>query len=506
MSAADCVQDAAVGPCALVIFGAKGDLTKRKLIPALLNLAGDGLLPQEFAVIGFGRGDITDDAWRARMREDIQEFSTGAVDGRVWDWLESRLSFVNGDFEDPEAFVRLAAELRRVESERNTGGNVLNYLAIAPRFFGEVVRRLAEAGALPRGEEPWHRVVVEKPFGRDLESARELNDELRSVLSERQIYRIDHYLGKETVQNLLVFRFANGIFEPIWNRQYVDHVQISVAETLGVEKRGGYYDNAGALRDMVPNHVFQLISLVAMEPPISFEADAVRDEQAKVIRAIQSMTAQEVLSRTVRGQYAGGRAGGRDLADYRGEEQVAENSATETFVAMRLGVDNWRWKHVPFYLRVGKALPKRTTEIHVQFKRPPLTLFRDTPIERLAPNVLTVNVQPDEGIHLGFGAKVPGATMCIETVDMNFTYAEHFGSKPATGYERLLYDAMLGDQTLFQRADMVEGAWAVVDPILDVWGALPPRDFPNYRAGTWGPNEADELLGKDGRRWLPTGE
>jgi glucose-6-phosphate 1-dehydrogenase len=326
---------------------------------------------------------------------------------------------------------------------------------------------------------------------------------LRKLLEENQIYRIDHYLGKETVQNLLVFRFANGIFEPIWNRRYVDHVQITVAETVGVETRGDYYDKSGAMRDMVPNHIFQLITLVAMEPPISFEADAVRDEQTKVLRAIQPMTPEDVLQRAVRGQYGDGAAGGKKVTAYRTNPKVRPNTATETYVAMKLNVENWRWTGVPFYLRVGKAMAKRSTEIAITFKRPPFTLFRDSPIEKLTPNQLVVNIQPDEGISLVFGAKIPGATMRLGGVQMDFKYADHFGSTPSTGYERLLYDAMAGDVTLFQRADMVEAAWRVVDPILDVWQSLPPRNFPNYAAGSAGPKEADELLAKDGRAWRP---
>jgi glucose-6-phosphate 1-dehydrogenase len=364
-----------------------------------------------------------------------------------------------------------------------------------------VVENLAAAGLCCASTGAWRRVVVEKPFGHDLDSARALNQALRSHLSEDQIYRIDHYLGKETVQNLLVFRFSNGIFEPIWNHRYVDHVQITVAETLGVERRGGYYDKAGALRDMVPNHIFQLISLVAMEPPISFHADAVRDEQSKALRAIEPFSEARVLSDAVRGQYGAGEVEGRELPDYRDEEQVARGSKAETYVAMKLGIDNWRWKGVPFYLRVGKALPRRVTEITVQFKSPPFMLFRDTPVSDLTPNQLVINVQPDEGITLHFGVKLPGTKMRIGSVDMDFKYEEHFGREPATGYERLLYDAILGDQTLFQRADMVEAAWQVVTPVLDVWQALPARDFPNYPAGTWGPVEAEKLIERDRRAW-----
>jgi glucose-6-phosphate 1-dehydrogenase len=363
------------------------------------------------------------------------------------------------------------------------------------------VQKLAVQGMVKQNDGRWRRVVIEKPFGRDLATAKALNDSLLKVLDESQIYRIDHYLGKETVQNILVFRFANGIFEPIWNRRYVDHVQITVAETVGVEGRGGYYDETGALRDMVPNHIMQLISLVALEPPISFHADAVRDEQSKVLRAVQPMTPEEVLQKAVRGQYGAGTIGNRRLPDYRQEDRVDSLSKTETFVAMKLEIDNWRWKDVPFYLRVGKAMAQRDTEIVVQFRRPPFALFRETTINDIDPNELVIQVQPDEGISLSFGAKIPGATMRIGSVDMDFKYSEHFGTEVATGYERLLHDAFVGDQTLFQRADMVEAGWRIVAPVLDVWSALAARDFPNYAAGSWGPKAADELMTRDGRRW-----
>jgi glucose-6-phosphate 1-dehydrogenase len=489
------------GPCALAIFGASGDLTKRKLIPALYNLARHRLLSESFAIVGFARRSGDTDSFRKAMRADIQRFCDCVPDPGLWDWLESRIHYISGDVSQSESLRALAAALARIEHDHGTRGNVLFYMATPPEHFAPIVRALDAAGLARESSGTWRRVIVEKPFGRDLSSARELNQELKSVLSERQIYRIDHYLGKETVQNLLVFRFSNGIFEPIWNRRYVDHVQITVAETLGVEGRGAYYDGAGALRDMVPNHIFQLISLVAMECPISFEANGVRDEQSKVLRAIQPLSEEDVLKRTVRGQYKAGSAGGRELSDYRAEKDVSPCSSTETFVAMKLDVENWRWKDVPFYLRVGKAPAGRVTEIVVQFRRPPFALFRGTAVEHLTPNALVINVQPDEGIQLHFGAKIPGARMRIGTVDMSFSYAEHFGKDPATGYERLLYDAMLGDQTLFQRADQVEAAWSVVQPVLDVWAALTPRNFPNYPAGSWGPKEADQLLEKDGRRW-----
>ncbi|MFN2377734.1 MAG: glucose-6-phosphate dehydrogenase, partial [Candidatus Binatia bacterium] len=434
-------------------------------------------------------------------RRNIAEYAEGGIDEANWSWLESRFHFVPGSFDDAEAYRALDAKLAELEVSSRTGGNVLFYLAAAPEYFGVIVGQLAAAGMVQAGNGRWRRVVIEKPFGRDLASARELNHALLKVLDESQIYRIDHYLGKETVQNILVFRFSNGIFEPIWNRRYVDHVQISVAEALGVEGRGGYYEEAGALRDMVPNHIFQLISLVALEPPISFDADAVRDEQSKVLRAVQPMTPEEVLTKAVRGQYGAGRIGERHLVDYRQEDRVDSLSKTETFVAMKVEIDNWRWKDVPFYLRVGKALPERLTEIVVQFRRPPFALFRDTAICDLQANQLVIRVQPDEGISLSFGTKIPGATMRIGSVVMDFQYAEHFGSAAATGYERLLHDAFLGDQTLFQRADMVEAGWKIVAPILDVWSALAARDFPNYAAGSWGPKEASDLMSRDGRRW-----
>jgi glucose-6-phosphate 1-dehydrogenase len=363
------------------------------------------------------------------------------------------------------------------------------------------VCKLGEAGLASEQDGRWRRVVIEKPFGHDLDSARALNREIMQVLREAQIYRIDHYLGKETVQNILAFRFGNGIFEPIWNRRYIDHVQVTAAEKVGVEGRGGYYDQSGALRDMVPNHLFQLITLTTMEPPISFEANAVRDEQAKILHAIQSFTPEDVLRRTVRGQYGEGRVDGGMQRAYRDEAKVAPETATETFVALKLYVDNWRWAGVPFYLRTGKMLPKRETEVTIQFKRAPFQLFRDTPVEALTPNQLVVHIQPDEGISLSFSAKVPGPQLRLGDVNMKFAYGDYFGSTPSTGYERLLYDCMMGDATLFQRADMVEAGWSVVQPVLDVWKALPPRGFPNYAAGTWGPAEALELVSRSGRTW-----
>ena len=491
--------------CVMVIFGATGDLTKRKLIPALYNLASHNLLSRQFAIVGFATGDLTTDAFREQLSRDILQYATAPVEQEMWDWFLRRIYYVRGSFQEQGDYERLKQTVGEVSTEHGIQGNHFYYLAVAPNFFGPIVGHLGEAG-LAQENGGWRRMIIEKPFGRDLESARALNAEIRATLEEKQIYRIDHYLGKETVQNLIVFRFGNSIFEPIWDRRYIDHVQITAAETVGVERRGGYYDSAGALRDMVPNHLFQLVSLAAMEPPISFSADAVRDEQAKVLHAIQVPSPEEVLTRTVRGQYSEGGTTEEPMLAYRSEFKVAPQSGTETFAALELTIDNWRWAGVPFYLRTGKRLAKRVTEIAVEFKRPPFMLFRNTQIENLTPNQLVIRIQPDEGISLRFGAKVPGPIMHQGPVEMDFCYADYFGATPATGYERLLYDCMIGDQTLFQRADMVEAGWRVIDPILDVWKALPPRQFPNYAAGSWGPKEADELLQRDGRAWRKPGD
>jgi glucose-6-phosphate 1-dehydrogenase len=485
-------------PCVMVIFGASGDLTKRKLIPALYNLARENLLSREFALIGFARTAMSHEQFRDKCTSEMNEFATERIDPDVWHWLVRRMYYVPGDVGEPAAFQALETVLLEVDREHGTRGNYLYYLATAPAFFASCIQRLGELGLMDESNRHWRRVIIEKPFGRDLESAHHLNVDVQKVLNERQIYRIDHYLGKETVQNILAFRFSNGIFEPVWNRNYVDHVQITAAETVGVEKRGGYYETAGTLRDMVPNHLFQLLCLTAMEPPVSFDADVVRDEQAKILKAIHPFDDRDVLLRAVRGQYGPSHGG---MPGYRQEVMVSPTSRTETYVALKLCIDNWRWADVPFYIRTGKRLPRRVTEIVVQFKRAPFVLFRKTAVDKLEPNRLVLHLQPEEGISLSFGAKIPGPVVRLGAVDMAFNYADHFKATPQTGYERLLYDCMLGDATLFQRSDMVEAAWRVVAPIQNVWGALEPRDFPNYPAGVWGPEAAADLLTKDGRSW-----
>jgi glucose-6-phosphate 1-dehydrogenase len=486
-------------PCTIVIFGAAGDLTKRKLVPALYNLKAAGLLPREFAIVGVARRDQTHEQFRDELSRGIREFATTQVDDALWAELRGATYFQAGELSDPAVYAQLANLLAEIAKRHGTGGNVLFYLATPPSLFGEVVRQLGSAGLVQADGDSWRRVIVEKPFGHDLESARALSAELARFLREDQIYRIDHYLGKETVQNILVFRFANGVFEPIWNRTYVAHVQLTVAETVGVEDRGNYYETAGALRDMIQNHLFQLLALVAMEPPISFAADAVRDEKVKVLQAIRPMTPEQILDRTVRGQYGDGVIDGKPVPAYRREPKVSPTSTTETYAALKLFVENWRWAGVPFYLRSGKRLARRRTQIAVEFQRPPLRLFDGTPMTGIDPNRLVLRIQPDEGIEFQVKAKRPGPKPRIETVKLDFSYKD-FGDTPAaTGYERLLYDCMIGDSTLFHRTDMVEAAWRIATPILEAWRALPAPE--TYPAGSWGPTAADELLHQDGQHW-----
>jgi glucose-6-phosphate 1-dehydrogenase len=496
----------AASPCVMVIFGATGDLTKRKLIPALLNLAQENILPKQFAIVGFAGNDLDTASFRKTLGEEMPKFAPDPIDLKMWEDLSQRLYFVKGDFQDPEAYKRLQKQIEEADKAHNTGGNRFFYLAVSPRFFAPIVDQLGAVGLTKEENGHWTRVIIEKPFGHDLQSARQLNADLKKTLEEKQIYRIDHYLGKETVQNVMVFRFTNNIIEPLWNRNYVDHVQITAAETVGVEHRGGFYETAGALRDMVPNHLFQLLTMSAMEPPISFDADEVRNKQAEVLHAIQPVNPEDVLTNMVRGQYGEGIIDRERVAGYRSEPDVAHDSNTETFVGLKLQIDNWRWAGVPFYLRTGKSLAQRATEIVIQFRRTPFVLFRNTGVKNIETNRLVIHIQPDEGISLSFGAKVPGAVMRLGLVNMDFDYKSYFGMEHSTGYERLLRDCMAGDATLFQRSDMVEAGWNVIQPILDVWHALPSRGFPNYAAGSWGPVEAEELLERDGRSWRRIGE
>ncbi|MDZ8258340.1 glucose-6-phosphate dehydrogenase [Nostoc sp. ChiQUE01b] len=490
-----------VEPCAIIIFGAAGDLTKRLLLPALYNLKQSNLLPPEFAIVGVAHTSMSQDDFRSKLAEDIHEFATVPVDEKLWQPLEQRLYYLAGEFQEPDTYHQLQDLLTQIDRDCGTQGNYLFYLATASNFFCDIITQLGAAGLVREESDRWRRVIIEKPFGHDLDSARTLNKSIGAVLQEKQIYRIDHYLGKETVQNILVFRFGNGLFEPIWNREHIDHVQITVAETVGVEGRGNFYEGTGAVRDMVQNHLFQLLAMTAMEPPVSFSADEVRDEKSKLLKSIIPLTAETVQTHTVRGQYGAATVKDTQVPAYRSEPRVASDSNTETYAALKLNIDNWRWAGVPFYLRTGKRLAKRVTEIAIQFKQVPSLLFRQTSIERLTPNFLTIRIQPQEGIHLQFGAKVPGPAMAMDAVEMEFCYTDYFGKIQSTGYETLLYDCMIGDATLFQRSDNVELGWSVVTPILEAWATTSPENFPNYAAGSWGPLAADDLLVRDGRQW-----
>jgi glucose-6-phosphate 1-dehydrogenase len=488
-------------PCTMVIFGATGDLTSRKLVPALYNLARERRLPGGFSVVGFARRDWDDAFFRQTLLDGVNANSrSGAAEAALWASFAQGISFHRGNFDDPAAYATLAERLAELDAERGVGGNRVFYLATPPESYHDIIRHLGEAGLNRSPAGGWTRIIVEKPFGRDLQSAKELNQELLAIFEEEQVYRIDHYLGKETVQNLLVFRFSNGIFEPIWNRSYVDHVQITVAESIGVEDRGGYYDRSGALRDMIQNHLTQLLTLTAMEPPVAYDADAVRDEKVKVLRAIRPIAPEEVAQFTARGQYGPGSVSGRPIGGYGGERGVEPGSQTETFVALKLFIESWRWAGVPFYLRSGKAMPRRVSEIAIQFKTVPTMLFADTPMNDIEANVLAIKIQPDEGITLKFGSKVPGQSQ-IRPVTMDFRYGTSFGVASPEAYERLLLDCMLGDGTLFTRRDEVEASWSLITPIHQGWAAGPAQPFPNYEAGSWGPASADELLARDGRAW-----
>ena len=488
-------------PCAVVLFGASGDLAKRKVIPALYDLATHNALGPRFALVGFARTPMSDEAFRASTGEAAKTISDiGPVDAEKWQAFGANLLYQTGDYADPRAYADLAKRLAELESQKKLGGNRLFYLSTPPEVYPAIVEQLGTAGlAKPANAKSWVRIIIEKPFGRDLASAKELNEIVLRVFDEPQVYRIDHYLGKDTVQNMLVLRFGNGIFEPLWNRNYVDHVQITAAETLGVERRGGFYETAGALRDMIQSHVLQLTSLVAVEPPAAFDATAVRNEKIKVLQSIRPFDLQMVAESVVRGQYAPGEVGGKGVPGYREEPGVNPNSRTETFVAARLLIDNWRWAGVPFYLRTGKRLAKRSTEVVIQFKRAPHVVFRGRDVDA---NRLILNIQPYEGICMSFGAKKPGPEMSIGNVAMNFSYQQGFGVSTRSAYATLVNDCLRGDATLFDRADSVEAAWALVDPILDVWGAAKSAAVPFYPAGSWGPREADALLERDGRKWF----
>jgi glucose-6-phosphate 1-dehydrogenase len=488
-------------PCAFVIFGVTGDLTHRLIIPSLYNLAAAELLPDKFCVVGVARSGISNTALHEGLRKGLRQFATRPVEDKIADRLLECVTSVEADSGDPSSFGRLKSQLEQLETAHNTSGNRLFYLATPPDAFAPIARELGRVGLLKEDHGPGRRLVVEKPFGTDLATARALNGELLSILDEHQIYRIDHYLGKETVQNILVLRFANGMFEPIWNRHHIDHVQITVEEKLDVGHRGTFYDKTGALRDMVPNHLFQLLSLTAMEPPTRFDAHNVRSEKGEVLSAIQAQSEEEALKNSARGQYTTGKIGDAEIPDYRKTPDVRPDSTTETYAAMKLNIDNWRWAGVPFYLRTGKALGMKRTEVAIKFREAPFAMFRCTPVEQLAENYLVICIEPSEGITLQFNTKVPGPVIGIEGVQMKFLYKDYFKAEPATGYETLIYDCMIGDNLLFQRADGVEAAWRAVQPFLDAWRKAGTKGLEFYPAGSEGPPGAFQLLRRDGRSW-----
>jgi glucose-6-phosphate 1-dehydrogenase len=496
-------------PCAMVILGASGDLTKRLIIPALYNLSHTKMLPADFALIGVARGDATAESWRAELYDNIKsfignagsEFDIDKIDEGAWKHLADRMSFVNGDLTDEALYKKLGDELERVEKDKGTRGNAIFYLAIADSLFGPVVDQLGKAGLADEKPDEngkrkfWRRVVIEKPFGHDVPSARQLNARILKSLNEDQIYRIDHFLGKDTVQSIMAFRFGNGLFEPIWNRDRIDHVQITAAETLGVEKRGQFYEATGALRDMIPNHAFSLMSMVAMEPPISFDESAIRNKKAELLRAIPALEPWDA----VRGQYGEGEVKGKKVQAYRSEADISPSSNVETYAAVKVEIDNWRWAGVPFYLRTGKHLEARKTEIAICFKQAPYTAFQDTPVDKLRPNWLVLGISPEEGISLQFEVKRRGPVVDLAPVRMDFSYNDWFAKEPNVGYETLLYDVMIGDQTLFMRADMVEDSWRIVQPIIDAW-TNSTDEIPTYKSGSNGPEGADDLIKRDDKR------
>ena len=489
-------------PALFVLFGATGDLAHRKVVPALFQLWRTNLLPHEFTLVAIGRRPYADEAFRAELRASLEQFSRVLpIETAVWDAFAKRITYHRGDFGEQAFYDGLATQLDELDAKQGTRGNRCYYLATQPSAFAQIIGGLGRAGLDHEHHGGgWRRIVVEKPFGRDLTSAIRLNREVGKVFRESQVYRIDHYLGKETVRNILVFRFGNGIFEPIWHRRYVDHVQITVAESIGVEKRGSFYEEAGASRDFLQNHLMQLLALVAMEPPAAFEADALRDEKVKVLRAIEPMAPADVAANVVRGQYGPGWVAGEPVSGYRSEPAVDPASETETYIAARLLIDDWRWAGVPFYLRAGKRLPKRATEIAIQFKEVPHALFKESNADPEA-NLLALRIQPDEGILLRFAAKVPGLGVDVRSVNMDFTYGSAFSVDSPDAYETLILDALLGDAALFTRSDEVEKAWGIVTPIIEAWADEAPPAFPDYAAGSWGPDAADAMLAGDGRRW-----
>jgi len=491
-------------PCSFVIFGVTGDLAHRLVIPALYNLAANDLLPENFCIVGIARKGMSSEGLTESLTKGLYQFATRKVDDALAKRLLACVTCIEADPKDPASFDRLRDQLDKIEAARKTGGNRLFYLATPPTGFLPISKELGRTGMLTENG-AWRRLVVEKPFGTDLASAKALNGELLKLMDEHQIYRIDHYLGKETVQNILVLRFANGMFEPIWNRNHIDHIQITVDEKLGVGHRGNFYDQTGALRDMVPNHLFQLLSLVAMEPPAKFDAHSVRTEKAEVLAAIQTQSEEEALRNSVRGQYRAGKIGDTEIDDYRKTTDVKPGSNTETYAALKLTIDNWRWAGVPFYLRTGKALGVKRTEIAIKFKQAPFAMFRDTPVDRLSQNYLIISTEPTEGIALQFNTKVPGPTINIDGVEMKFRYKDYFKAEPSTGYETLIYDCMIGDNILFQRADSVEAGWRAVQPFLDAWKNAGGKGLKVYEPGSEGPEEANDLMERDGRSWRKLG-
>ena len=491
-----------VPPCAIVIFGANGDLTKRKLLPALYRLAYERRIPPGFAILGISRTAMTDDAFRAKMRESVQEFlEDSPFDAELWDHFARGIFYTARDINDSKAYAAIASRLEEIERERQTGGNALFYLSTQPSYYAAAALGLGAAGLAKAQNGAWRRLVVEKPFGHDQNSSRELNNSLHKYFDESQIYRIDHYLGKETVQNILAFRFGNGIFEPLWNRRYVNNVQITAAESIGVEGRGGYYQEAGALRDMIQNHLLQVMATVAMEPSAVFEANAVRDERAKLLRSIRIWKPGEVAANAASGQYGRASIGGKEVPGFREEEGVDANARTDTYAALTVMIENWRWAGVPFYIRSGKRLPKRVTDIAIRFNSVPHSLFATETEDTARPNLLILRIQPEEGISLRFSSKQPGGGMKLRPVSMDFNYGSSFGMRTPAAYETLLVDAMAGDPTLYTRQDMVEASWAVVQPVIDAWSERKDLPFPNYAAGTWGPKESDDMLAAHGHSW-----